>query len=463
MKVAALQREQFIKARDYQQQWAAYRKAVAAGKEVTQPDTDLSLEPLVEVLERKRTVHFHTHRADDLMTALRIAGEFGFEIVLHHATEGYRVADELARRKVPVSLTLVDSPGGKLEAAALLEENAGILEKGGVKVAINTDDYITESRFFLRAGAIAVRGGMSEEAALRALTLNPAQMLHLDGRLGSLEKGKDADFVILSGPPFSVYTQVLETYIDGMRVFDRAQKKDWAYQVGGFALADLSQLPEPPAPLKPQVHVQAPAAPLNAPVLTGSPSRLAVFAGRLHTVAKGTITNGAVLIEDGAIRYVGPRDQLQLPAQTPVLTAAVVTPGLIDAHTVVPTTGLLNISGDQEQDEHSDPNQADVRVLDSFNPNEPLLQFLREQGVTVVHVTPGRANVIAGQSGILPDGRADDDPLPCGHPRQFGRSAETGLHRPPAQYAHGHGQPGADSAGPGTKRCPQASHGQRSG
>jgi len=401
MKVAALQREQFIKARDYQQKWAAYRKAAAAGKDVPQPEKDLALEPLVEVLERKRTVHFHSHRADDLMTALRIASEFDFEIVLHHVTEGYRVADELARRKVPVSLTLVDSPGGKLEAAALLEENAAILDKAGVKVAINTDDFITESRFFLRTGGIAMRGGMSEDAALRALTLHPAQMLHLDGRLGSLEKGKDADFVVLSGPPFSIYTQVLETYIDGVRVFDRSQPKDWAYQAGGFALADPGALPKPPAPIPAQPRTPAPAVPSTAAALQGSPARLAVFAGRLHTAAQGTITDGAVLIEDGKLRYVGPRNQLQLPAQTPVLTAADVTPGLIDPHTVVPTTGLLNVPGDQEQDEHSDPNQADVRVLDGFNPHEPLLQFLCEQGVTVVHVMPGRVNVIAGQSGIF--------------------------------------------------------------
>src|SRR5207244_10561055 len=103
-----------------------------------------------------------------------------------------------------------------------------------------------------------VRGGMSEDAALRALTLHPAQMLHLDGRLGSLEKGKDADFVVLSGPPFSVYTQVLETYIDGVRVFDRAQKRDWTYQAGGFALADMSHLPQPPTALKPLPAAKTP-------------------------------------------------------------------------------------------------------------------------------------------------------------------------------------------------------------
>jgi imidazolonepropionase-like amidohydrolase len=404
MKIAALQREQFAKARDYQKKWAGYREARAAGKDVPAPDTDLSLEPLVEVLERKRTVHFHCHRADDILTAARLAEEFGFELVLQHATEAYRVADELARRKLPVSLTLVDSPGGKLETAGLIEENAALLEKAGVPVAINTDDSITESRFFLRTGAIAVRGGMSEDAALKALTINPARMLHLDGRLGSLEKGKDADLVVLSGPPFSIYTQVLETYIDGRRVFDRSRPKDWAYQAGGFALADVERLPKQPPPAQAldgraaRVDLSGLA---NGKRAAEKPERLAVFAGRIHPVGAAPIIDGAVLVEGGKIRYVGPRNGLQVPEGTAVLTAREVTPGLVDAYTVVGTSGKLNVAADQDQDETSDPNQADLRVLDAFNPNEPLLQFLRENGVTVVHALPGRANVIAGQSGVF--------------------------------------------------------------
>jgi imidazolonepropionase-like amidohydrolase len=215
MKTAALQREQLVKARAYQRQWAAYRKAVDAGKPPpTPPERDLGMDSLVEVLERRRTVHFHCHRADDIMTAVRLAEEFGFELVLQHCTEGYRVAEELAKRGIAVSLTLVDSPGGKPDVLGLLEENAALLHKAGVKVAINTDDFITESRFFLRTGAIAVRGGMSEDAALKAVTLHGAQMLHLEDRCGSLEKGKDADFVVLSGPPFSIYTRVLETHVE---------------------------------------------------------------------------------------------------------------------------------------------------------------------------------------------------------------------------------------------------------
>jgi imidazolonepropionase-like amidohydrolase len=403
MKLAALQREQLAKAQAHKRQWDAYRKAKSEGKDATAPDRDINLDPLVEVLERKRTVHFHTHRADDIMTAVRLAEEFGFEIVLQHCTEGYRVVEELARRGIWVSLTLVDSPGGKPEAMGLLEENAAILSKAGVKVAINTDDFITESRFFLRTGAIAVRGGLSEDLALKALTLHGAQMLHLEGRCGSLEKGKDADFVVLSGAPFSVYTQVLETYIEGAKVFDRSQHADWTYQAGGFALANgKSQMLRPAAALKPPSTTKAPSPPAGTVALHGTPKRYVVFAGLLQTVGNGAIADGAVLVEDGKITYAGPRTGVNLPPETPALTAAVVTPGLIDTHSVIGLSGALNSKkSDQDQDETSDPNQADLRVLDGFNPQEPLLQFIREQGVTVIHAMPGRANVIAGQTGIF--------------------------------------------------------------
>jgi imidazolonepropionase-like amidohydrolase len=165
---------------------------------------------------------------------MRLAKEFGFRLVLHHVTEGWKVADEIARAKVPATITVVDSPGGKLEAVDTRYENAALLDRAGALIAFHTDDYITDSRLLLRSAALAVRAGLSREKAINALTLAPAQMLDLQTRVGSLEAGKDADFIVLSGDPLSVYTHVLETYVEGVKVFDRDDPKDRVYAVGGF-------------------------------------------------------------------------------------------------------------------------------------------------------------------------------------------------------------------------------------
>ena len=391
MKLMALQREQFIKAKEYQQK-------LKDAKPGEKPARDINLEPLVEVLEGKRTVHFHCHRADDIYSAIRLSQEFDFDLVLQHCTEGYLIAEEIAKAGVGASLTLVDSPGGKAETMFLIEENAAILEKAGVNVAINTDDFITESRFFLRTGSMAVRGGMSPEAALKALTINPAKMMHLDHRVGSLEVGKDADFVVLSGDPFSVYTQVLETYIDGERRFDRSDKDDWSYQAGGFALADKSELPDVPDPIKPLEAVGRPR--IDEPG-DGEKGVTVIRAGRVYTATGQPIFNGVIVIKDGKIQTVGKFGEVDVPKGGMTYTTEAVTPGLIDCHSVVGISGAWNIPADQDQDELSDPNQADLRVIDGFNVREPLLRFLRNEGVTVIHAMPGRANVLAGQTGIF--------------------------------------------------------------
>jgi imidazolonepropionase-like amidohydrolase len=239
MEEAALARGIYEKATQYKAKWEAYNKALAAGdKTAKQPDRDLDLEPVVEVLEGKRVVHNHTHRADDIMTAIRLSEEFHYRLVVQHGTESCVVSDELAKRHIPVSFTIVDSPGGKLETMNLDLGCPGRLEKAGVKVAFNTDDSITSSRLIIRQAALGVRGGMSEEAALKGLTIYPAEMLDLGDRIGTLDPGKDADFIILSGPPFSVYTHVLETWIEGQKVFDRRGPQDLRYATGGFGVAD---------------------------------------------------------------------------------------------------------------------------------------------------------------------------------------------------------------------------------
>jgi len=238
MAEAALARRLFVRAQEYQRKWQAYRQAHGEGKtDAKPPERDLELEPVVEALEGKRIVQHHTHRADDILTVLRLAEEFHFRVVIQHGTEAYKLADELARRKVPVSLIVIDAPGGKFETAEFNLAGAAILERAGVKIAIHTDDYINSSRFLIREAALAVREGLSEESALRALTLNGAEMLDLGQRIGSLEPGKDADLVVLSGPPFSVYTRVLATYIEGTKVFDRSRPEDLRYATGGYGVA----------------------------------------------------------------------------------------------------------------------------------------------------------------------------------------------------------------------------------
>ena len=228
-KSAALQREQFVRAQDYRE-----KVRRAGGDKSKLPPRDLALEQLSDVLDRKLTVHFHTHRHDDIMTVLRLQKEFGFRVVLHHVSEGYKVADEIARSGAGSSIIVLDSPGGKLETRDYSPVTGAALERAGAPFGFHTDDYITDSRLFLRSAGIAVRFGMSRERALQALTVANARLLDLQDRVGTLERGKDADFIILSGDPLSVYTHVLETYVEGARVFNRADPKDRLYATGGY-------------------------------------------------------------------------------------------------------------------------------------------------------------------------------------------------------------------------------------
>jgi imidazolonepropionase-like amidohydrolase len=198
------------------------------------PPRDIGLEAMVEVFDKRRIVHHHTHRHDDIMTVLRLAAESDFRVVLHHVSDGWKLADQLAAADVPCSVIMIDAPGGKIEAKDLSLETGAILERAGVLVAFHTDDYITDSRLFFRSAALAVRGGMSREGALKALTINGAKMLDLDDRTGSLVVGKDADFIVLDGDPLSVYTKVLETWVEGEKVFDREDPQDRLYAVGGY-------------------------------------------------------------------------------------------------------------------------------------------------------------------------------------------------------------------------------------
>jgi imidazolonepropionase-like amidohydrolase len=253
-KHAATIRDLFIKAQEYRDKLKRFDDKAKAdpAKAGEPPERNLGLEFLSRVLSREKIVQHHTHRADDIITVLRIAKEFGYRVVLHHTSEAWKVASEIAAadtgwgskgiKGTPVSVILIDSPGGKLEAADARWETAAILEKAGVTLVFHTDDWITDSRVFLRSAALGIRAGLSRTTALRAMTINGAKMLDLDARVGSLEPGKDADFIILSGDPFSVYTKIEQTWVEGAKKFDRSNEKDRLYAVGGYG-AGHDQMP----------------------------------------------------------------------------------------------------------------------------------------------------------------------------------------------------------------------------
>ena len=236
-KSAALVRDQFIKAQEYR------AKIAKAGSDKTKlPPRDLAMEALVEVLDRKRVVHFHTHRHDDIMTALRLAKEFNFRIVLQHVSEAWKVADEIAKSGAHSSIIMIDSPGGKLETVEVDYKNGAALEKAGAPFGFHTDDGITDSRWFIRSAGVAVRAGLSRDKALYAMTMAGAIMLDMADRVGSLETGKDADFIVLSGDPLSIYTHIEQTWVEGKKVFDRSRAEDFVFAVGGKGATDDGDL-----------------------------------------------------------------------------------------------------------------------------------------------------------------------------------------------------------------------------
>lgn len=228
-KSAAMVRSLFLNAQEYKE-----KIEKADGDPEKMPSRDLGMETLVQVLEGDRIVHHHTHRHDDILTAIRLAKEFDYRLVLHHVSEAWKVADEIAEANVPASIIVLDSPGGKMEAVDIKYKNGAVLEDAGVTVGYHTDASITDTRLFLRSGAFGVRAGMSRDAALRALTIENAKMMDVQDQVGTLEEGKDADFIVLSGDPLSVYTRVQQTWVEGQKRFDISNPEDRKYATGGY-------------------------------------------------------------------------------------------------------------------------------------------------------------------------------------------------------------------------------------
>ncbi|MHB9090584.1 MAG: amidohydrolase family protein, partial [Chloroflexota bacterium] len=174
------------------------------------------------VLRGEIPLRLHAHRADDIMTALRIRDEFGFPMTIEHGTEAFKIADELVRRNIPVMIGPIMTARTKVELRDRTMRAPGLLARAGVKVAIITDHWVIPIHMLILSAIMAVREGMERAEALRAVTINPAEIMGVGDRLGSLEAGKDADLQILSGDPLDALTVVERVLVNGVQVYERA-------------------------------------------------------------------------------------------------------------------------------------------------------------------------------------------------------------------------------------------------
>lgn len=236
---AAQLRSVLVEAQNYRNKWTRYKERLShyhdmlrqwemkeeknRGERPEESDPlerDIRLESLIPVLEGKLRAMIHCHRADDIMTAVRISEEFGLRFSIEHATEGFKIADILAEKGVPCVVGPVLFSRMKYELREMTPRNPAILSNAGVKVAIQTDE-MSAVRYLTINAALAAQQGMKEDEALKAVTINPAEIIGVADRVGSLEVGKDADLVIFSGHPLDYLSVPELVLIDGEKAYQR--------------------------------------------------------------------------------------------------------------------------------------------------------------------------------------------------------------------------------------------------
>lgn len=214
MATAALLRETLFKAVEYGEK----KKKAEEGLE-KMPAYDIKLEALLPVINKEIPLKAHAHRADDMFTALRIAREFDVDITLDHVTEGHLIVDELKQENVPLIVGPSFGDRSKIELREKSFKTPGVLANAGIGIAIMTDHPVIPVQHLPMCASFAVRDGMKEEDALKSITINAAKIIGVADRIGSIEKGKDADIAIFDGNPLDIKTKTRYVLIDGKIVF----------------------------------------------------------------------------------------------------------------------------------------------------------------------------------------------------------------------------------------------------
>ncbi len=365
--------EYFRRAQEYVKEWKDYE----AGGVSDRPEVDERLEAFAAVLRGDVMLHLHVSYPGETMMGLHLAREYGFidRLTVGHAVDTYQIADILAENDVIV--VVGPSFMGRNYGDRVTHNTLKVLMETGVKASIQTDKGAEQAKNFREYGSFHIRHGLKEEHALEALTINGARAMMLDDRIGSIEVGKDADLVLMNGPPFDLHAERIEkVLVDGVVEFERTQWRQTAVptEVGPFQ-------------------------PVEGRLEAGDRS-FAITNAHIFTVSRGNIANGILVVADGKITDVSAGGQA--PRGMPVLDVGgrVVMPGWVQAR-AYPNDWMGDPKWQFQNDENTEPIVPEMDARFAFDPWFPSFEVLREIGVTAQNITPGHLNLIGGRGAAI--------------------------------------------------------------
>jgi imidazolonepropionase-like amidohydrolase len=398
--VEAIYVQAFTAAQEYRALWQAWEADPSSFR--TPPRRDLRLEALVAIMEDRILVHAHSYTNDEILMLMRVAERFGFRIdTFTHVLEGYRVADELRAHGAGAS-TFSDWWQYKLEAYDAIPHNASLMSERGVVTAINSD--ITWLQTFMKweIAKPVQYGGASREDALRMLTLNPAKLVGIDDRVGSLEVGKEGDVVLLTGDPFDAFSRVEYTIVDGIVYFDSNREVETRGE-------PIDPLPEVSSD---RFRAEADPAAMGAGALQAvDPGGLepvnpraetvALVGATIHPVSRPAFADGVLVMQGGRIQAVGPRGQVVIPAgaRQVDVSGRHLYPGMIDPVTYLGIFEIGAISQATDRNEMGSFNPH-IRALGAYQPHGRAPFVARARGITAV-LTAQSGGIIQGMGSVV--------------------------------------------------------------
>jgi imidazolonepropionase-like amidohydrolase len=364
--------EYFRRAKAYLKDWEDYE----AGKR-DKPEVNERLEAFAAVLRGDVMVHLHSHYPGEVMMGMHLAREYGFidRLALSHVQDVFPIADILAKTKIiPVIGPgfIVRFYGDRVSHNVVKE-----LMEAGVAASIQTDKGAEQAKCFREYGSFLIRHGLTEEHALEALTINGAKAMMLDERIGSIEVGKDADLVLMNGPPFDLHAERIEkVFVDGVLEFERTEWRQTAAptKVGPFR------------PVKGRLQADQ--------------KTFALTNAHIFTVSQGNIPNGRILVEDGKITDVGASGSAPRGVPSLDLGGRIVLPGFVSPR-AFPNDWMGDLKWQIQNDENLEPIVPEMDARFAFDPWFPSFEVIRQVGITAQNITPGILNLIGGRGVVI--------------------------------------------------------------